>query len=98
MGVVVNDVEFEEVEVDPGSLSERTTNEGKVLVDSKSIGFGVVVYRETDDDSVLSIVGDLGPELGANRGHVRSTCFLVYLMCICNLLKENFQFTENDTS
>jgi len=59
------DVELGEVEVDPGSISERTTNEGKELVDSESVGVGVVVDRETDDDSVLVIVEDVGLELGS---------------------------------
>jgi hypothetical protein len=61
------DVELEElderVEVDPGSVSERTTNEGKELVDSESVGVGVVVDREMDDDSVLVIVEDVRLEL-----------------------------------
>lgn len=63
------DVELEEldetVEVDPGSLSERTTNEGKELVDSESVWVGVMVDSEMDDDSVLVIVEDVELELGS---------------------------------
>jgi len=63
------DVELEEleerVELDPGSLSKKTTTEGKEIVDSESVGVGVVVDREMDDDSVLVIVEDEELELGS---------------------------------
>ena len=62
-------VELEElggrVEVDPGSLSEKTTTEGKELVDRESVGVGVVVDCEMDDDSVLVVIEDVGLELGS---------------------------------
>jgi len=63
------DVELEElgerVEVDPGSLSEKATTEGKELVDSESVGVGVVVDSEMDDDPVLVIVEDVELGLGS---------------------------------
>lgn len=76
-GVVVGvkegeDVELEKpdesVEVDSGSLLEKTTTEGKELVRSESVGVGVVVDCEIDEDSVLMEVEEVRLDLRSSLG------------------------------
>lgn len=65
-------VELEEldegVEVDPGSLSEKTTTDAKGLVGSETVGVGVVVSCEIDDGSVLLLVIVEGVRLELGSG------------------------------